>query len=227
MINVLVVMVWLASLVAFGLGLTVMIRPQPRLRLNHRWHGAALMGGAFLAFFAAGLVLGATYKPEEPSAVVAAAPAGPPMVAKAAPEIRSVTEDTFHDGPRLVVDMKADAWSEADYLFNAGNVVKAIGGALQAGAPDGGTAPTVALVVSTTGVDRLGAESDMVLMTLYFSRADLLAARFDNLSVGRTLNLATDIDFASQGAKAIVAYCLTNRGQTQSQPFCALAERNA
>lgn len=144
-------------------------------------------------------------------------------LAKVDPSVTGVS-----DGPgRTVVYIKTQGWDDASYAFTAGDVAQKIGQALQAGAPDGGQAPNVVVSVATTGVDRLGKESDLVLMAITFDRADLVAANFDNLSVGRTLNLATDITYGPAGARTLLAYCQTDRGVEQSGPFCRLAESRA
>lgn len=213
--TVIVVLVILATMAAFLLGLVVVVHPLRRLRLDKRRHGLAIMAGALAVFIIAGFFL-----PDVPTAEAVARPATPPpSVAGADSSIRSAAEV----GDTLVVDIMTQAWTDQDHALATGDVAQAVGRALQQGAADGGTAPNIAVAVTTTGVDRLGAESDLLLMTVTFARADLMAAQFDNLLVGQVLNLATDVQFGPAGARALLAYCRSDRGREQSRPFCELA----
>lgn len=168
------------------------------------------------ALFAALLVGGLTAcGPAEPAAV---AVADAPSVAGAWADIREVGETD----DRLVIDIRPDVYI-GDNVFSLGNATKEVGRALQAGAADGGQAATIVMTVSLRLIDRLGQAFDQTTLSVSFKRADLLAANFDNLSVGRTLNLASDITFTANGAQAVAAYCTSERGANQSQPFCTLA----
>lgn len=170
------------------------------------------------ASLALALGLAACGQPTAPE--TAKAPEAAPLVAKADMSIRGIADSPEY----LVIDIKpGEGFSEADYLFGAGRAIQGVGRALQAGAADAGEGPTILITVSADTIDRLGKEGEVILASIYVPRADLMAANFDNLSVGRSLNLATDVDFSPAGARAIAAYCVTERGQGQSQPFCTLA----
>ncbi|MFN7128957.1 MAG: hypothetical protein ACK4OJ_07810 [Brevundimonas sp.] len=219
MIGFLAALVMLAAIVGFLVGLVSLAFPLKRIGLSRRRHGAMLAAGAFALFMVAGFGLPKA-EPDADAVENAEVKAVPVTLATVDPTVTGVS-----DGPDgTFVYIKTEGWDDASYVFTAGDVTQKIGQALQAGAPDGGQAPNVVVTVATTGIDRLGKESDLVLMAITFDRADLVAANFDNLSVGRTLNLATDISYGPAGARALLAYCQTDRGLKQSQPFCRLAE---
>lgn len=165
------------------------------------------------------IIVANAFAPAEPEAAPVAASPAAPLVAKADGAIRGVADSAEY----FVIDFKPEPWTAGDRVFSAGNAVKAIGRAMQLGAADKGRAPMILLTVTADMIDRLGGESEQIILSLYFRRTDLEAANFDNLSVGRTLNLATDIRFDRHGAEDLAAYCASERGLGQSRLFCALA----
>lgn len=180
--------------------------------------------GGLLIFIVLIFILAAlgerTLKEEaEVAAAAAAEPAGPPTVATADPAIRSVAVD----GADLRVNVLIPgAWSSGDYPPQTGSVVEAIGKALQAGAGDAGSAQRLVLTVDAPGTDRLGNDMEVRLYTVFFDISDLRAARFDNLSYGRVLDLATGMSLATAGRRTMIEYCASERGRSQSAGFCAL-----
>lgn len=226
MITFLVLVTWLLCFVAFGLGIIVAIRPIPNWRLSRRWHGGALMGGAFVMFWAAGLVLGATSAPEAALTVATevAESTAAPTVALADPAITAAVP--YED--MLAVTARIDGEdSDKDYMFQVGQLVQAVARAVQGGATDVGHATEVDISVSAGAMDRLGEPHQVHVVTLTLNVDNLRKARLENLSVGRTLNLADDIRFGDIGARQLSAYCLSDRGLEQSQQFCRLAAEKA
>lgn len=150
------------------------------------------------------------------------APVSPPSIATAAEGITSVVP--FEDA--LLVTAQIDGGpSDPDYLFRVGSVVENMAAAIQAGATDAeADAVEIDLNVSAAATDRSGKPRTIHVMTLTLPMADLRAAQLENLSVGRVLNLTSDISFSAHGAQQLAAYCTTDRGLQQSQAFCALAE---
>ncbi|QQQ19712.1 hypothetical protein JIP62_06385 [Brevundimonas vitis] len=152
-------------------------------------------------------------------------PAEPTSIASSVEGINSVLP--FEDA--LIVGLQLDGTAgDADYVFRVGDAVKSIAAVIQSGATDDAAqANKLDLSVSSAATDRLGNPRTVHVMTLTFPMADLRAARLDNLSVGRVLNLTSDIRFGGHGAGQLLAYCASERGRTQSRPFCALAESRA
>lgn len=220
----------LLSMAAFVVVAISFFRPFPRLGLTTKARSAVAVVGSFLLF-----AIGGSLLPPVPENVAAVSPAAavassapavvpkPVSVRAADPAIRGVADSPEY----FVIDLKPNSWRDGDRIFSAGSAIQSVGGAMQQGAADRGKAPTIALTVTADMVDRLGVESEQIILTLFFDRADLQAARFDNLSVGRTLNLATDMRFNPHGAQELLAYCTSDRGREQSVPFCALAELKA
>lgn len=213
------------GMVVFVIAAVSFFRPFPGLGLATKARSAMVAVGSIVLFAVGGSLLPAA--PENAAAAVASS-AGP-AVAKAVtvrtadPAIRGVEDSAEY----FVIDLKPNSWREGDRIFSAGSAIESVGVAMQQGAADRGKAPTIALTVTADMVDRLGGEGEQIILTLFFDRADLEAARFDNLSVGRALNLATDMRFNPHGALELLAYCTSDRGREQSRPFCALAEHKA
>ena len=146
-------------------------------------------------------------------------------VAAAASGITSVV--AFEDA--LIVTAQIDGSADDPlYVFGVGTMLQDVVRAIQAGATDApATASELDFSVSAAALDRLGNERTVQVLRLTLPMADLRAAQLDNLSVGRLLNLTTDMTFTPQGAQQIIAYCGSERGQRQSQEFCRLANRKA
>ncbi len=186
---------------------------------------ATAIGGVFVLVVLLIIVANATAPPG--SAVDASLPSPtaaptPSTIASSAEGIVSVIP--FEDA--LIVAAQIDgAASDPDYVFRVGFMVESMAAAIQAGAADADAdAVELDLNVSAAATDRLGNPRTIHVMTLTLSMADLRAARLDNLSVGRVLNLTRDIRFGAHGAQQLAAYCTSERGLRQSQAFCALAE---
>lgn len=162
---------------------------------------------------------------EEPGAAPDAPPSAPVTIAGSADWITSVVP--FEDV--LMVTAQIDGTlGDPNYVFRVGSALQDLAGSIQAGAADApANAAELDFSVSSGAVDRLGNTRMVQVMRLTLPMADLRAAQLDNLSVGRLLNLATDMTFTSQGAQQLAAYCASERGRAQSQAFCALADQKA
>lgn len=122
-----------------------------------------------------------------------------------------------------MVDLKPEFQGTDMTVFQAGVAAKAAGEALQAGAADGGAAPLVVFTVSRDMVNDQGERREAILLTLFYRREDLMAARFDTLSAGRTLDLVDEVMVSPAAAGDVADYCLSERGQSQSRRFCQQA----
>ncbi|NBB51462.1 hypothetical protein GVN24_24565 [Rhizobium sp. CRIBSB] len=236
MIGVLSVLTMLACMVAFLLGLVVLAYPLKRIGMTRRWHGAAVAAGAFVLFMIAGLGL-----PPETTSIDQDGAPNSSGKASAAPAVVTVAEQPSTAtmataDPAIVaavafenvisVSARLDGESgNPDYLRQVGGLVERLATALQAGARDAGaaTATELDLVITSRAVDRLGGEHEVHVISLTFPVADLRAARLENLTRGRLLNLATDVRFGQYGANQLDAYCNEPRGARESDVFCNLA----
>jgi hypothetical protein len=124
------------------------------------------------------------------------------------------------DALMVFVTIKA-AWNEQQLIDFAGIKVENIGEAIQAGEEplsDGAKWVDVSFEVPLT--DRLGNESMGQLMTVTFSADDIRAAKFQNLPVERTLNLATEVRASAVGRSAIAAWC-GEAAHADAAQFCS------
>ena len=175
------------------------------------------------------ITIGAT-APSQPAApAVTASPS--PAAQAAKPSLKDASSDIRRIeaiGPNLNVEVFIEtAWDEVGFVKSAAMVTQAIGKQLRAGAAEV-TAQTknVNVIVRVPTTDRLGKDGEGRLATITFPLSDLREANFDNLSFGRTLNLASDVDAGGgMGRVAIAKYCGDPERLSEAPQFCTLALR--
>lgn len=129
-----------------------------------------------------------------------------------------------------VLNVKAKlsmAWDGPMYVDVTSLLVANIGKALQKGVAEDASAPeTLNLKLTMPGTDRLGKDIELEFMTVSFSVADLKGANYTNLTMGRLLNIATDVIPQSMaGRKAIAQWCLKDVNGEEAGAFCERAMR--
>lgn len=208
----------LLSMVAFVTAAVSLFRPFPRLGLATKARSAMAVVGSFLLFGVAGAMLPPV--PPEPAAVPAPEVAAPPVsIASADKAIQSVVAE----GDTLVVTAKlSTAWNAQQYVDFAALTVQAVGKAMQAGAPEAAASQKIRFVFLVPSTDRLGNETTSGLGAMVFDASDLRAAHFENLSLDRTLNLATVVVPGIQGREAIGLWC-SEDAHRDGRNFCVEA----
>lgn len=218
-------------LILFGFALFVaalvaMFKPLPRLRMATR--KAAAIG---MALSVGSCIVGGAISPADPDApsavadadseVVEPAPA-PPAELKSLTAIRAVRSADVAGtqiNTRIFIE---SAWDDVGFVDAAGRALTDISEALQDGVrEDAPKIETVSFEVHVAGTDRLGNDTDLHLLGATFAAADLRAAKTDNLSNARMLNLATNA-WAGSGAgrQAITAWC--GKNIAEAEQFCRM-----
>ena len=221
----------LFALFGFGLFATAafaMFKPLPKLRMGSRKAAAVGMALSVGSCVMGGALMPPTTAEDAPeqAAVEAAAPAAPAPPAELptlASRVRTIREASVA-GSQLNVRIFIDsAWDDAAYVDAAGLAVTDIARALQKGVrEDGPDVQRVSVEVHVAGVDRLGNDTELHLMGAHFPAADLRAAKTQNLSDARMLNLASDAWSGSPaGTEALSAWC--ERNLQDAMQFCQLA----
>ncbi len=164
--------------------------------------------------------------PADPMAKeIAAARAAPPEpvapgLQKAVTGVESVR---VADNALMVGLTIKSAWNEQQLIDFTSLKVEKIGEAIQAGAePLAEGVKEVDVMVEVPLTDRLGNETPGHLMTLTFDAADMRAAKFDNLTIERTLNLAKEVRTSAAGRSAVAAWC-AEAAHDDGQEFCSRA----
>lgn len=208
----------LFSMVALVIAAISFFRPFPRLGLTTKARSAMAVVGCFLLFGIAGAMLPpVTSAPAAAQAPEAATPSV--SIAGADKAIQSVVSE----GDTLVITAKlSTAWNAQQYVDFAGLTVQAVGKAMQAGAPEAAASQKIRFVFFVPSTDRLGNETTSGLGAMVFDASDLRAARFENLSIDRTLNLATVVVPGIQGREAIGLWC-SEDAHRDGRNFCVEA----
>ncbi len=108
-------------------------------------------------------------------------------------------------------------FDEKDITIQAGMIAKSVGQAVQEKMAQT-TLKTVVINYQVVLQDKLGRETNDDLMSLSYSVADLLAAKYDNLSDEAMLDIATNVTFTDRGKIEASYWCEAN--QEKAMRFC-------
>lgn len=223
----------LAALVA----IVGLIRPLPKIGLRKRWMSALVL---FFAFSAC--VAGAAMTPPETPEQIAerklleekrvadaeeirAADEAARAEAKR-PKIQSLrsVETVATSGDDLVVHAHIEnAWDDKGFVDAASVSITSIMKSIQKNAVEVNPgAKRLSYRVTVSGTDRLGNDTRVGLFNLVFPMEDIRSANLDNLSLARTMNLATMVNVTSPaGRQAVAKWCLAGGNLQDAQQFCA------
>ncbi|MEW6020237.1 MAG: hypothetical protein AB1760_19435, partial [Pseudomonadota bacterium] len=137
-----------------------------------------------------------------------------------ASRVRSIEEVQVAEPQINIRVFTKSAWDDVAYIDAGAAAVAEIARALQKGVrEDGEGIQSVFIRFYVAGADRLGNDTQLEFFGARFTAADLRAAKTENLSGARMLNLATEAWFESPaGAQAVAAWCEKNL--SDGEGFC-------
>jgi hypothetical protein len=234
----------LIGALAFLISLVALIRPIPRLGLRNR-KLAALAAVAAFVVFRVGVAIepfpepSTAAEPQRHSGPAMAGPAPPgaaatskakqpsPAPAPPKPSLRSANKyvlDVSAKGGVLSVElMLPQPLFTTGYIDLAADSIEDLGASIQGGAAEADAVDRVSAVFFADAKDRLGNMTKSWMMTLNYPAADLRAARFNNLSVAETLDLADTAELSPAAESVLLAWCRKREPGDPGTRFCLQA----
>jgi hypothetical protein len=139
----------------------------------------------------------------------------------------SAVRSVEHHGSDLIIKLFYPSEPDTgDFVSMAAGSLQNIGRRIKAGAPDAPISAKRLLISVTSRVkNRLGEERDAPVFGASYSISDLRKARYENLTAGDVLGLATDV-YATKGAGEIELQTWCAQRANLAPHFCQTAARD-
>jgi hypothetical protein len=212
-------MLMLASFAVFVAAVIALFRPLPRVWMGTRKRALAGFGVSFGLFIATAAVMPAPDKSatRKPDHLVKSAKSG--TIASADSQIASFEAYPMTGHSNVKVDL-VGAWTDGDVLTRASLVLKDIGEAVKAGAPDlPKNTKTMSVWFTMPMVD---SEERHRVLEMKFATEDLALLNYGTLPFQSMLDQYEDVDLGGPvGRRAAEEYCGEDENSRYSPRFCA------